>query len=288
MKHYPGKLLLFGEHILLVGAPALAVPVNAFGGHWAWAKTPEQSRLKAFSDYLSTKTSLGPAFGEALRQGLYFESNIPEGYGLGSSGALCAAVYDRFAATKTQDLAELKAIFAEMESFFHGNSSGIDPLTVYIGAPLLIEEKTRVTQVAQRPWAETPVVFLIDSKLPRQTGPLVQWFLAQYELPAFRSRLERDLFPAHRAALQAWLAADDQAFWPALKQVSAFQFAHLPPMIPATLRDFWSESLAQDEFMLKICGAGGGGFILGFARNTAVASGLAEKYRAQFVNSLIC
>ena len=202
MKHYPGKLLLFGEHILLVGAPALAVPVNAFGGHWAWAKTPEQSRLKAFSDYLSTKTPFGLALGEALRQGLYFESNIPEGYGLGSSGALCAAVYDRFAATKTQDLAELKAIFAEMESFFHGNSSGIDPLTVYIGAPLLIEEKTRVTQVAQRPWAETPVVFLIDSKLPRQTGPLVQWFLAQYELWMAQVIFVSVAFPYRVAALQ--------------------------------------------------------------------------------------
>lgn len=278
MKHYPAKLLLFGEHILLVGAPALAIPVPAFSGQWAWSEQPEQRDLWAFSDYLKTHTPFGSDFDEALRQGLYFESNIPEGYGLGSSGALCAAVYDRFASVKTADLTELKAVFAEMESFFHGNSSGIDPLTSYIGTPLLIEEKTQVSQVAPKAWTEAPVVFLIDSQLPRQTGPLVQWFLAQYGLPAFRDRLEETLFPAHHRMLDAWLAADQATFWPALQQVSAFQFKHLPPMIPKTLRDFWLKSLAQDEFMLKICGAGGGGFVLGFARNEAVVAHLGDKY----------
>ena len=32
---FPAKLLLFGEHVLLLGATALAAPVTAFGGHWA-------------------------------------------------------------------------------------------------------------------------------------------------------------------------------------------------------------------------------------------------------------
>ena len=62
---------------------------------------------------------------EDFDQNLYFDSNIPQGYGLGSSGALVAAFYDRYALNKinyigkfTSDkIALLKNIFAKMESF---------------------------------------------------------------------------------------------------------------------------------------------------------------------------
>jgi hypothetical protein len=37
-RSFSAKLLLFGEHVLLLGAPALAVPVAAFGGHWHWSE----------------------------------------------------------------------------------------------------------------------------------------------------------------------------------------------------------------------------------------------------------
>ena len=35
-----------------------------------------------------------------LKENLYFNSNIPQGYGLGSSGALIAAVYEKYAVSK--------------------------------------------------------------------------------------------------------------------------------------------------------------------------------------------
>lgn len=288
MKRYPAKLLLFGEHILLTGAPALAAPVRAFGGHWAQSAGADQRRLREFSVYLSEQLAFGPAFGEALQEGLYFEANIPEGYGLGSSGALCAAVYDRFAPEKTDDLSQLKQIFARMESFFHGNSSGIDPLTSYIDAPLLIENKNQVSRVIPRPWPEKPVVFLIDSALPRQTGPLVQWFLQQYAQEAFRKYLERYYLPAHHTLLESWLNARAADFWPALAQVSAIQFRHFTPMIPDTLRDLWQESLAQDAYQLKICGAGGGGYMLGFAQEeSTVAQLAARRFSIQIIQDLL-
>lgn len=274
MRHYPSKLLLFGEHILLLGARALAVPVPAFGGHWAWraAGAPADiwaPRMQAFaaSEQLAAVAGLEVArFQTDLNNGLFFESTIPAGYGLGSSGALCAAVYDRYAAQKTTDLARLKADFAGMESFFHGQSSGIDPLTIYLNRALWIDNRTEVSYVDPQPWTPAaPVVFLLDSHLPRQTGPLVQWFLEQSRAPAFARLLEQQLFPAHEAVLKAWQNGDGENFWPALQQVSTFQFEHFPPMIPATVRDVWKTCLTETGVLLKICGAGGGGFVLGFA-----------------------
>ena len=310
---YHAKLLLFGEHLLLTGAAALAVPVPAFYGQWKWADTSEPRRaqkhdLSDFAAYLLREGIIGTAFGDDLAKGLYFDSNIPEGYGLGSSGALCAAIFDRYGALNdqrpqnltvlnddgegvsqknydlsrktekdTETLAVLKGIFAQMENFFHGSSSGIDPLTSYANRPLLIEQKTQASMPQMCTWENPPVIFLMDTRLPRQTGPLVQWYLQQYELPDFRFRLEQEMLPAHEQMLQAWLHADEAIFWPALQQVSAFQLEYFHPMVPATMRVLWQESLKQDDYTIKICGAGGGGFMLGFAREQNTI----EQLRAQ-------
>ena len=285
---FPAKLLLFGEHVLLLGAPALAIPVAGFGGHWAMGTQPDRhfNRMRQFAgnEALKSVDSLDTEqFLSDLEAGLYFDSNIPTGYGLGSSGALCAAIYERYVGAKTTDLPALKAIFAQMESFFHGNSSGIDPLTSYVGAPLLIQNKTEVQRAVSNPWnTDQPCVFLLDSELPRRTGPLVEWFLAQSKQADFAQKLSEEYLPAHSNLLNAWLAADPELFWPNLRRVSRFQFEHFEPMIPANLRNFWAESLDNQDFTLKICGAGGGGFVLGFAKDAATAQALTQDFLIAF------
>jgi mevalonate kinase len=288
VKRYPAKLLLFGEHVLLRGAPALAVPVPAFSGGWSQAESPapQSEQLAGFArslrDFSAEKID-AEAFERDLYEGLFFDSDIPIGYGLGSSGALCAAVYDRYCRQKTNDLADLKVILGRMEGFFHGASSGIDPLTSYLAQPLLIRQKTEVALADLRPWrAHAPIVFLLDSQTPRRTGPLVEWFLAQSERADFREKMEGLLLPAHEAMLAAWLAADAEAFWPSLRRVSQFQWTHFEPMIPPRVWDFWRKSLDNEAFMLKICGAGGGGFVLGFARERAAAEALRERWPIVF------
>jgi len=291
MKNYPAKLLLFGEHVLLLGASALTVPVPAFGAHWEQASPKAdirglQMRLSEFADSEALRSIPGlnaDQLKKDLLYGLFFRSNIPVGYGLGSSGALCAAVYDRYCKQKTGDLAELKTVFAGMERYFHGSSSGIDPLTSYLNKPLFIRNKTEVSVAAPAEWQTAPpVVFLLDTRLPRQTGPLVQWFLEKSGEPAFAERLNAELLPVHEAMVQAWMQADAAAFWPNLQGVSRFQLRHFEPMVPATIRDFWEKNLDHPDFALKICGGGGGGFMLGFARNREVAEKLPGGFRIIF------
>ena len=73
------------------------------------------------------------AFEADINGGLYFDSSIPQGFGVGSSGALVAAIYDRYATEKInpeenlsrENLIALKQIFSQMESYFHGRSSGL-------------------------------------------------------------------------------------------------------------------------------------------------------------------
>lgn len=291
MRNYPAKLLLFGEHVLLLGASALSVPVPTFNGQWEQASPKAdirglQMRLSEFADSDLWKEVPGMDVAQLKKDllfGLFFRSNIPVGYGLGSSGALCAAVYDRYCRTKTGDLVKLKTVFARMESFFHGASSGIDPLTSYLNKPLVIKNKTEVSVAEMAEWQDNrPVVFLLDTNLPRQTGPLVQWFLEQSGDAVFSEKMNAELLPAHEATVQAWLNADGNNFWQNLRHVSHFQFEHFRPMIPATVKSFWQKNIDNEDFILKICGAGGGGFMLGFAKNRSSAACLENEFRIVF------
>ena len=279
MQRYPAKLLLFGEHVLLLGASALAVPVPGFAlepvmGRPRLEHNDLHRKLLRFAESAelgSVKSIDRKSLVTDLENGLFFRSDIPSGYGLGSSGALCASIYDLYSKEKTGDLGGLKAVFAVMESFFHGSSSGIDPLTSYLAQPLLIRNKTEVSVAEIKPRESEPVIFLLDTGLPRQTGPLVQWFLEQSKRPAFLTDLNEQLLPAHESMVRAWLDASDAHFWAALDRVSAFQFSHFAPMIPDIMRPLWKKSLETPGFSLKICGAGGGGFMLGFAGNRETA-----------------
>lgn len=288
-RNFPSKLLLFGEHVLLLGATALAVPIRQFGGRWAWA-TPDEAAAKqqglsafAASEHLRTCGVIDErALLSDLEKGLYFESNIPTGYGLGSSGAVCAAIFHRYALQKTDDLMEIKRWLACMESYFHGNSSGIDPLTSWVDAPIMIRQKTDVTRAPIRDWpgGEQPEIFLLDSNLPRRTGPLVEWFLEQQSNPVFREMLEGQYLPSHESAIAAWLDGNASDFWYNLNIISALQLRHFHPMVPETIRSFWTEHLDHADFKLKICGAGGGGFVLGFAKNNDVLKHLKNTFPA--------
>ena len=134
---YNAKILLFGEHTVIKGSQALAMPINDYYGQWKYATNKAEFKklqydLPIFQRYLE-KQGLNQRiniaeFTFALQQGLYFDANIPTGYGVGSSGALCAAILDKFGKNnKALSLLELKQVFAQMESYFHGASSGTEP-----------------------------------------------------------------------------------------------------------------------------------------------------------------
>ncbi len=287
MRDYPAKLLLFGEHILLRGASALAIPIPYYHGRMAYNNTQnEKNALKkklwswAKSDQLATVPGFDPqAFQTAIQNGLVFQSNIPIGYGLGSSGALCAAVYDHFCADKKESLSDLKIILAGMESFFHGSSSGIDPLTSYINKALLISNLKDVSAASPMSWQiDMPYAFLIDSGLPRKSETMITWFKEQAEKKLFAQWLDSDYLPTNEKCLSAWLDADASVFWNTLEDLSRMQMQHLDFLIPHTMKTFWAEGLNKKDFFLKICGAGGGGFVLGFARSSHILDVLAERH----------
>ncbi len=281
------KILLFGEYSIIQDSMGLATSYPLFEGHLRFqsAKTdssvPKDQELKALSQYLDkmqkNEKMLSSfdlsSFKFDIGQGLYFKSTIPHGYGLGSSGALCAAIYDRYVEKREnaqiEKVLELKKYFALIESHFHGASSGIDPLICYLNTSLLIRAKNKLSTV-RFPDYETGdgAIFLLNTGRSRRTEPLVNLFLEKCSSnQEFNQLCKSILLSSTNTAINSFLERDTNVLYESFKEISSFQYIHFTPMIPKLFQDVWKEGLSSDSFYLKLCGAGGGGFLLGISKN---------------------
>lgn len=259
IKIFPSKLLLFGEYTATLGSDVMAMPFQTFGGHWAMTDNDTDGRLLSLLDALNDgdfKTILNLTDMERdIRAGWIFLSSIPEGYGLGSSGALVAAIYDRYSIMRSPlSLEGLKSTFAKIESIFHGKSSGIDPLVSYLDTCLIIAHNESIQQVGITP--KLNKMLLLDTGIPRHTSAFVGIFKEKLGTTDFRKAVEK-LTLLNKEAIQCILDANDVLA--VVKEISALQFQYFDAMIPASIRHIWKDGLESDSFFLKLCGAGGGG-----------------------------
>lgn len=270
---YPAKLLLFGEYTVLSGSRALAVPLRLWKGRWSEADTTS-AELTPFADYLDRENILPEPGMSALKteveRGLTFESSIPRGYGVGSSGALCAAVFDRFFAphAPAPDIHEARRLLARMESHFHGQSSGMDPL-VSLNDAAVLREADKYHVLAEHASGEHVHVFLLDSGIARSTEHLVTAYLQSAAQPAFQTGCLRPLIQSTDHAISFFIDFHADMLFAHLHLISALQLQYMPEMIPGGIAEVWRQALDGDRVVIKLCGAGGGGFFLGFARGAS-------------------
>ncbi len=302
------KILLFGEYGIIKDSKGLSIPYNFYKGalkidsRLSNENKKSNANLLHFADYLAEMeqtSKIRVSFDlDALRadieKGLYFDSSIPQGYGIGSSGALVAAVYDRYARNKitilenlTRDkLTRLKTIFAEMESFFHGKSSGLDPLNSYLSLPLLINSKEEHIEMAGIPAQSekgTGGVFLLDSGSVGETAPLVNLFMENMKNEGFRKML-KDKFVKHTdACIDDFLKGDVKSLFGNLKKLSNVVLTNFKPMIPKQFHDLWQKGIETNAYYLKLCGSGGGGYILGFTQDLKKAKKALKDYNLEVV-----
>ena len=230
-----------------------------------------------------------------ISDGMYFDSSIPRGYGVGSSGALVAAIYDRYALDKvtvlenlTRDkLLKLKVIFAEMESFFHGKSSGLDPLNSYLSLPILISSQNDIeaTGIPSQKTTGQGAVFLLDSGMVGETAPMVQLFMQKMKEEGFRAMLKNQFIKHTDACVEDFLKGDIKSLFRNTKQLSKVVLNHFKPMIPKKFHQLWASGIESNAYYLKLCGSGGGGYILGFTENIAKAKKALSGYKLEVVYS---
>lgn len=291
---FSSKILLFGEYSVLYGSDALLMPFPEYSGYFDFYSdfdnpspeelTSNQSLLR-FKDYIQRSEVKGnidiDGFSCDLSQGLYFRSNIPQGYGVGSSGALVAAFYHRYFQHVEDALSVTKQNLATLESFFHGSSSGLDPLVSYMNKPILLTNG-RVRAFDFEYLGIKP--FLIDTEISRSTARLVSVFKQKSSTPEFMGLINNDLVRLSNQALARFLSAQKYEFFAVLKKLSQFQLTHLSEMILPDLLSIWKDGIETDEYFLKLCGAGGGGFLLGFAKDEGAIDYLKKNHRLRILS----
>lgn len=281
---YYSKVILFGEYSMIFDATALMIPLKRFSAQWqlpqsrtkAASLTSNQS-LKRFCQYLSENEAFSNLFDlltlrRDLDEGLFLASNVPSGYGLGSSGTLVAAVYDRYAIQKTDDYLQLKTLFGQMESHFHGSSSGIDPLQCYLGKPFKITPKG--VELLPDDFLKKDIhICLIDTKIKSNTKPLVNHFKQQRENPDFLQRFQTAYQPCVKTCIDTMVSGDKELFFNSLKQLTQGQLEFLRPMVTDNTLDLFTADY-DFNFGIKISGSGGGGYVLGFTDDVEKANAL--------------
>ncbi|RKN83278.1 mevalonate kinase family protein [Ulvibacterium marinum] len=301
------KILLFGEYGIIKDSKGLSIPYNFFKGALKTDDNPSvtakesNQNLREFTGYLEMVTKNSPdlvsfnfnALKNDINAGMYFDSSIPQGYGVGSSGALVAAIYDKYAEHKITvlenltrgKLLKLKAIFGKMESFFHGKSSGLDPLNSYLSLPILINSKDNIesTSIPSQNKKGKGAVFLLDSGSTGETAPMVQLFMEKMKQEGFRNMLKNQFIKHTDACVEDFINGNVKSLFKNLKQLSHVVLDNFKPMIPAKFHQLWKQGIETNAYYLKLCGSGGGGYILGFTQDIEKAKKALKGYNLEVV-----
>lgn len=297
------KILLFGEYGIIKDSKGLAIPFNAYRGALKTSDTLEgiskksNENLHKFYNYIAALDSDLVSFNledfkKDVENGMYFDSSIPQGYGVGSSGALVASIYDNYADDKItvlenltrEKLLKLKAIFSLMESFFHGKSSGLDPLNSYLSLPILINSKENIEPAGIPSQKEGKgAVFLLDSEQIGETAPMVNIFMNKMKNEGFRKMVSEEFATYTNACIEDFLQGNVKSLFGNVKNLSKVVLHNFKPMIPDAFHKIWEQGLATNDYYLKLCGSGGGGYILGFTEDYEKAQVSLKDYKLELV-----
>lgn len=263
---FPAKILLFGEYTVLSGSSALAIPFDHFSGQWQMNTHIDPTLHDWVYKMRHLKIDLSPfllldEFEHAVQSGLNFSSDIPVGYGLGSSGALTAALFSSYG--KDLDglsLEEFRVLLSQAESCFHGKSSGIDPLVSYTKKAIRYHQDkgAQYVEIGNR----NLNFYLINSNQPRETKTLVAYFNTLKEEDGdFREAMNQLAF-LQTEAINTFIEGDIQRLWEIVIKISTIQLNYLPWLIPESIKPLFEEGIRSQNFAMKLCGAGGGGYFI--------------------------
>jgi mevalonate kinase len=293
--YFYAKIMLFGEYGVILGSQVLSIPYTHFIGELSFLDDDKYTDLSYAAEsnanlhkYLNhLKHNQQTAnFAELLdldrmesdiAKGIYFESSIPQGYGIGSSGALVAALYQKYARNpilshsraSTAEIMQLKELFSSLESYFHGKSSGLDPLNSYLQFPLhMIDQQTiNLVGIPRHKFEGPGAIFLIDTGMIGKTATYVESFLERCKQADFSDAVRNTYIPLTNQCISDLISGNMASFFSNLKLLSMFQARQFQPMIPENFRALWDKGIETSDYYLKLCGSGGGGFILGFTRD---------------------
>ncbi|OFZ20846.1 MAG: hypothetical protein A2X94_04865 [Bdellovibrionales bacterium GWB1_55_8] len=265
-----GKWVLAGEHAVLRGATAVALPLPDYSLKLTFRPSAENLRITPDSasdlllDMISgilSRSGHEPAPPSGL---LSIESTLPTGAGLGSSAALCVALTRWTGEALGIPESDWQEMARSLENRFHGQSSGMDVSTILAGTPITFSTARGSVPLNLK---RLPRFTFHDTGLRANTSDCIAKVreLASRS-PEIAARLDQGMREAAEMAREALIDFNQQGA-PALKHLAeSMRLAQESyagwGLLPDAARKLQTRLLTEGALACKLTGAGGGGFLI--------------------------
>jgi len=269
----PGKVILFGEHFVVKGKPAIGVAVNVYAKACAGVGqgVVESRQLGLLLDLDSGRVldkgllrvyqELSSRIGLAKDFHVIIDSEIPIAAGMGSSAAVAVSTAHALATLKgvEPDKKLIWEVSFEAEKIYHVKPSGVDnTLSTYGG--VLFYQGGEFKRVEVK-WPDDIYMLIVDSGVKRSTGQVVEDVLRRYEK---YHRIMSGIYDAAGVLVEEALKALERGDFTRLGELMDINHGLLVSLgVSTPLLDslLWTVREAG-ALGAKICGAGRGGVIV--------------------------
>jgi len=259
-----GKWVLVGEHSVLRGAVAVALPQRDFrlkltfepGAAFSIEPREVQTLVEGLLLSLSERLPLGH---------LTIESSIPMGAGMGSSAALCVALTRWMSQHLLLPEGQVCELATGLEHQFHGKSSGMDVAVIHTGEPITFAMGRGPQPLGVK---KIPLFTFHDTGIRSRTSDCVSK-VEQFRTssPVLAKQVDDAMGEASRLAVEGLIQYDlgqsanglqliQQAMQKGRECFLAWD------LVPEAARRLEERILRQGALAVKITGAGGGGMVV--------------------------
>ena len=264
----PGKWVIVGEHTVLRGGSAVALPHPEFGLEltfqpqvWEGLSVIPEKATQVIESIFSEYRKLRPEFQDP-RGTLQITSTIPIGAGLGSSAALCVAMTDWLAHGARLSNEERRATSTALEHGFHGRSSGMDVAAIVSNGPIEFSMKggPRPLQIQK-----LPKFTFHDTGIRAATRACIEKVAVFREKSPVEAQLvDQRMTEAARLAVRALESGDLNQLADAIQR--GHECFETWGLVPDSARHQASNLLKEGALAVKLTGAGAGGFLVALWR----------------------
>lgn len=269
----PGKTIIIGEHAVIYGSYAIAMPLKNFG-----VQIAASVKFAGDSFHIEIEKPINPTASHYISSVLLdaceileskpfhlkakIDSQIPIGAGLGSSASLCVSALKLVAEINNYELShnDLAKKANLLEERFHGKPSGLDTMAVASPHPILFKrgqepKPIHITQPSNGNWH----FLLIDSLKRESTKTMIQVSASYFKKN--QPQLTEQFDNLALQIVDGLSAGQPDAVGKSMNEAN--QLLAQSGVVSSALEEL-IDRLRPVEFLgLKITGAGGGGCLLG-------------------------
>lgn len=260
------KCILAGEHSVIVGCPAIIIPVkdhkltlNYQASQEPISCTIETTQGKITPFDLSPLLTYMQMLPETITGHFHMQLDIPLSAGLGGSAAISVALARFLAWRQIIKDEDILASAHSIENFFHGQSSGADVAAVFYQQPILYQRQQPVT-FPNFSWQ--PHLYLSYSGKPSKTLNTVRHVLDQRDqFPEQALSNDQRMHQAVENILTSLQTTNDNDQL-ALGLNQAYRCFENWGLIPDELKSHCEALIDKGAIAVKPTGAGMGGYVL--------------------------